>query len=122
MGKKILVVDDMQSIRMLLFRILRDEGFELDEATNGQEAIEKCTSDHPPDIVLLDLLLPKMNGIACCERIKAINRNIVVIMVSTEHEEKNLKQAYAVGCDGYVPKPFSKAVLLEALRSPVSSR
>ena len=116
MGKRILIVDDMESVRILLSVLLQDTDFEFLEAASGEEALIRCTSDPPPDIVLLDLFMPKMDGIQCCREIKSLSLQIKVVMLTTVGEEAYLKKAEGAGCDGYVIKPFRKAALLETLQ------
>ena len=121
MGKRVLIVDDMESVRMLLAVLLQDSDFEFLEAGSGEEALIRCTTDPPPDIVLLDLFMPRMDGIQCCREIKALSRQIKVVMLTTVGEEAYLKKAEEAGCDGYVIKPFRKAALLETLQKYAAS-
>ena len=116
MAKKILIVDDMTSVRMFLRMILRDEGFELDEASDGGQATEKCLGDNPPDIVLLDVVMPVMDGYECCRRIKAAREEIYIIMVTTHGEQAQKDEAFAAGCNDHLTKPIRQADLLEKLR------
>ena len=116
MTKKLLITDDMTSIRMFLKMILKDEDVELDEATNGSQATEKCLGDNPPDVVLLDVVMPVMDGYECCRRIKAAREEIYVIMVTTRGEQAQIEEAFAAGCNDHLTKPIKQADLLDKVR------
>jgi len=116
--KKILIVDDMTSVRMLVQMLLKNEEYELDEASDGVFALEKCQGDSPPDLVLLDVLMPNLSGLECCRRLKASEqtKNIPVIIVTTRGENKQKEEAFAAGCDDYLTKPINKDDLINKTR------
>lgn len=101
----ILVVDDEERIRRLLRMYLEKEGFVISEAADGEEALEKALeSDY--DLILLDLMLPKMDGIEVCTKLRQ-TKMTPVIMLTARGEESNRVQGFEVGADDYVVKPFS---------------
>jgi CheY-like chemotaxis protein len=116
MAKKILIVDDMGSMRMLLRMILQEEGYQLEEACNGTQALIKCMGTSPPDLVLMDVVMPEMNGLECCRRIKEGQDNIPVLMVTTRGEEQHMHEASSAGCDGYLTKPVNRFELINKVR------
>ncbi len=122
--KKILIVDDMVSMRMLVSMLLKYEDFELDEAPDGQVALEKCQGDSPPDLVLLDVMMPKLSGVECCQLLKSSEKtkDIPVIIVTTRGEESQKEEAFAAGCDDYSTKPINKQELVKKIRRLLARR
>ncbi len=117
MASKILIVDDTETMRLYEHMLLSGQGYDLDLAENGVEALEKI-KENKPDLVLLDIMMPKMDGIECCRRIKSedATREIKVVMVTTKSEYEKVKQAFAAGCDDYVTKPIDRVELLSKLK------
>lgn len=117
--KKILIVDDDPTVRALLRRYLRDEGYEVFEAEDGQHAL-LAAKVHGPDLILLDIDMPGMDGIQTCKLIRRnLNAkvNVPVIMV-TGHASKNaVINAVNSGALGYVIKPFTKEEVLEKVQA-----
>ena len=113
MASKILIVDDTETMRLTQQMMLKDEDCEIDMATNGVEALEKIQHNRP-DLVLMDIMMPEMDGIECCRRIKtdASLSEIKVVMVTTRSEYSRVKEAFAAGCDDYINKPIDKEELL----------
>ena len=105
--KTILVVDDEQSIRELLVYNLQKEGYNTIEAEDGLTAVELATNEKP-DLILLDVMLPKMDGISVCKRIRyALNiSNIPIIMISAKDTESDKIVGLEIGADDYITKPF----------------
>jgi CheY-like chemotaxis protein len=97
--------------------LLSGQGYELESAENGVQALEKIKANKP-DLVLLDILMPEMDGIECCRRIKSeeVTRDIKVVMVTTKSEYEKVKEAFAAGCDDYVTKPINRVELLSKLK------
>jgi DNA-binding response OmpR family regulator len=116
--KKILLVDDSNTILMMEKFILRNDPFELITASNGEEAVEKAAK-FQPDLILLDVIMPKMGGFEACSRIRAneTTRDIPVIMVTTRGEAANVENGWANGCTDYVTKPINAVELLAKVRS-----
>lgn len=117
MASKILIVDDTETMRLYEHMLLSGQGYELDMAENGLEALEKI-KENKPDLVLLDIMMPQMNGIECCRQIKSDDetREIKVVMVTTKSEYEKVKEAFAAGCDDYVTKPINRVELLSKLK------
>ncbi|QQE72817.1 response regulator transcription factor [Brevibacillus composti] len=102
---RILVVDDEERIRRLLRMYLERESFMIDEADNGEQALEMAmTADY--DIILLDLMLPGMDGIEVCQKIRE-RKATPIIMLTAKGEETNRVHGFEAGVDDYVIKPFS---------------
>jgi CheY-like chemotaxis protein len=115
--KKILLVDDSTTILMMEKMILNKGPYTLVTASNGEEAVAKVTSEQP-DLVLMDVVMPRMDGVEACRRIRALSTpSLPIIMVTTRGEEHNVELAYAAGCTDYVTKPIDGPVLLSKLRS-----
>ncbi|CAM4225322.1 response regulator transcription factor [Paenibacillus tarimensis] len=102
---RILVVDDEERIRRLLKMYLEKEGFIIEEAEDGETALRIATTDEF-DLILLDVMLPGMDGIEVCSRLRQ-SKATPVIMLTAKGEEMNRVQGFEVGADDYVVKPFS---------------
>lgn len=101
----ILVVDDEERIRRLLKMYLEREDFIIEEAENGQEALELALKNDY-DLILLDIMMPEMDGIDVCQELRK-EKNTPVIMLTAKGEESNRVQGFEVGADDYIVKPFS---------------
>ncbi|KKB74720.1 MULTISPECIES: response regulator transcription factor [Bacillus] len=102
---KILVVDDEARIRRLLKMYLERENYKIEEAENGDEAIDKALGQHY-DLILLDLMMPGTDGIEVCRQIRD-KKATPIIMLTAKGEEANRVQGFEVGTDDYIVKPFS---------------
>lgn len=113
MANRVLIVDDTETMRLYEQMLLSGQGYELETAADGIEALA-AVETFKPDLVLLDIMMPRMDGIECCRRIKAgeAAKHIKVVMVTTKSEYEKVKEAFAAGCDDYVTKPIDKAELL----------
>lgn len=111
----VLVVDDEPSFREGLRQALKREGFVVHLAADGEEALE-AFSAHRPDLVLLDVMLPRMSGIDVCRRIRSVD-DTPVIMVSARNEEIDAVVALEVGADDYVAKPYRVRELVARMRT-----
>lgn len=103
---RILIVDDEPSIVLALKDELVFEGFEVDSATDGPSALERA-SEFKPDVMLLDLALPGMNGFDVCRHLRPLMSDLWIIMVSVRGEEVDRVMGLELGADDYVTKPFS---------------
>jgi DNA-binding response OmpR family regulator len=112
---RILVVDDEPLYLRLLHINLVTEGYEVFTATNGEDALE-AISTHSPDLVILDVMMPKLDGIATCERIRQFS-SVPVIMLTARGEEQDRVRGLNVGADDYIVKPFSATELLARVRA-----
>src|SRR6185437_11679079 len=104
-GNRILVVDDEERIRRLLRMYLEKEGYVIDEAEDGESALRKAQEDDF-DLIVLDLMLPGIDGIEVCARLRQ-QKATPVLMLTAKGEEVNRVQGFEVGADDYVVKPFS---------------
>jgi len=104
---KILVVEDNQDNREMVVKVLKFNGYQVVEAVDGEEAIEKAKTEDP-DLILLDIFLPKMDGYEATRRLKGDTslRNIPIIALTAHAMKGSMEEALAVGCDGYISKPI----------------
>ena len=108
---EILVVDDERVLRDGIKAVLSGEGFEVRTARDGDEALKKIAEERP-DLVLLDVMMPKMNGFRCCERIRETDRILPVIFLTAKDAEADQVRGIGLGADDFVSKSASDAVLL----------
>ena len=113
--KTVLVVDDEKPIVDILVYNLKKEGYNTLEAADGEEAINMVTANKP-DLVLLDIMLPKMDGLKVCQRIRH-NYNIPIIMLSAKDEEIDKILGLELGADDYITKPFSVRELIARVKA-----
>ena len=114
--KKILAVDDESSILDLLKFNIEKEGFTFVSASDGDEGLQKVISE-TPDLVLLDVMLPKMDGLTVCRKIRQEGINIPVIMLSARSEEIDKILGLEIGADDYITKPFSTRELIARIKA-----
>ena len=113
--KTILIVDDEQSIRDILVYNLKKEGYETLEAGDGATAVEMAVTQRP-DLILLDIMLPKMDGLTACKKIKnAIN--VPILILSAKDEELDKIVGLELGADDYITKPFSVRELMARVKA-----
>jgi two-component system alkaline phosphatase synthesis response regulator PhoP len=114
----ILVVEDEEDIQELLVYTLGREGFRVTAADSGEE-LARLVRSTPPDLVVLDLMLPGMNGLEACAMLKqdSNTRHIPVIMLTAKGEESDVVIGLELGADDYIPKPFSPKVLVARVRA-----
>jgi len=123
MSQKILVVDDEPNIVISLEYLLKREGYAVLIARDGQEALETIVREKP-DLVLLDLMMPKKNGFEVCQALRASEDmpTIKILMLTAKGRDTDLAKGLALGADAYVTKPFSTRELVqkveELLRRP----
>lgn len=112
-----LVVDDSRATRAVLKQILKEIGFDTQEAGHGREALERLKEMGKPDLVLVDWNMPEMNGFefVCAVRAERQYDEVPLIMVTTETEISQVAKALQAGANEYVMKPFTKDVLLAKL-------
>jgi CheY-like chemotaxis protein len=111
--KTILLADDEEGLRRLVGTTLGEEEFELLEAQDGEEAVSLAREKHP-DLVLMDVRMPRLDGFEACRRLKKdpATRGIPVIMLTAAADESSQATGKQVGADGYITKPFSPLALL----------
>lgn len=112
---RILVVDDEPQIRRIMRTTLSGAGYEVEDARTGEEALEKVR-EYRPDLVLLDINMPGMGGLAACKALRA-GTNIGIIMLTVRDSEADKVQALDAGADDFVTKPFSTPELLARIRA-----
>ncbi len=115
MAQRILVVDDEQSIRTIVEYALKDAGFDVVTAARGDDALAAMERD-PIDLVVLDVMLPGMDGLEVCRRLRA-ERNLPIIMLSARGEELDKVLGLELGADDYVTKPFSPRELVSRVKA-----
>ena len=108
---KILVVDDEPSIRKVLQTLLEVDGYKVDTVSNGKEALERVGSGERPDLIILDVLMPEMDGIETLRQLMQIDRGLSVIMLSCSNEVTTVVEAIRLGAMDYLTKPFEKPEL-----------
>lgn len=116
--KKILLVDDSSTMILMERMALSGGGYQLLAARDGEEAV-RTARDHQPDLILLDVVMPKMDGFEVCRRLRSegATRDIPIIMVSTRGEEGNIEKGFDSGCTDYVLKPLNGMELLTKVKS-----
>lgn len=115
MAERILIVDDEPRFLRLIEANLQTEGFEIIKAKDGKQAVEETVSQRP-DLILLDVMMPEMDGFQACERIREFS-NVPIIMLTAKGEEDQRIKGLNLGADDYVVKPFSAGELLARVRS-----
>lgn len=114
---KILVVDDERAVRESLRRALELEGYEIDLAGDGGEALSTLGDDEQPDAVILDVLMPGVDGLEVCRRLRAMGNHVPVLMLTARDEVENRVAGLDAGADDYVTKPFALEELLARVRA-----
>jgi len=112
---RILVVDDDPQIRRVLRTALIAQGYEVTDARNGEEALEKMR-DEKPDLLILDMNMPRMNGLETCHSIRTTS-DVPIIMLTVRDAESDKVDALDAGADDYMTKPFSSPELLARIRA-----
>lgn len=120
MSKKLLIVDDEAHIRMLLEQTLEDledEGVDFFMADNGEQALALIENE-APDLVLLDVMMPKMNGMEVCQKVKQNPKldNVYIIILTAKGQEVDKQRSFDVGANRYMTKPFDPDEILEVAR------
>jgi two-component system cell cycle response regulator DivK len=117
MDKRILVVEDTEDNRRIIGDLLTSVGYEVIEAVDGEEGVAMAES-HRPDLILMDIQLPEMDGYEATRRIRAIPQlaEVPIIAVTSYALSGDEAKARAAGCDGYIAKPFSPRELLAKVR------
>ncbi|MDF5733091.1 MAG: PAS domain-containing protein [Rhizonema sp. PD38] len=123
MTNLILVVDDDNFTRMQLRNLLEQAGYRVTEASHGEQAIEEYKKEQP-DLVLLDVLMPGMDGITCCARLQTLPgiANTPVLMITGLYDKNSVEQAFAVGATDYITKPIHWQVLRQRVRRLLEAR
>lgn len=118
MAHKILIVDDEPNIVISLEFLMKKEGFEIAVANDGEEALAKVASFRP-DLILLDVMMPKKSGFEVCECLRAdpAYADLVIVMLTAKGRDTEVAKGLAIGADAYVTKPFSTKDLVVKVKS-----
>jgi two-component system, OmpR family, response regulator MprA len=114
---KILVVDDERAVRESLRRALELEGYEIELAADGEEALYRLEANSQPDALVLDVLMPGIDGLEVCRRLRRSGNTLPVLMLTARAEVENRVEGLDAGADDYVTKPFALEELLARLRA-----
>lgn len=119
--RKVLLVDDSMTTLFMEEMILNGR-YQVVKATNGEDALEKARAERP-DLILLDVIMPKMDGFAVCRALRAeeATRTTPIIMVTTRGEEENVERGFEAGCNDYVTKPINGLELLTKVDNQLAS-
>lgn len=123
MPKKILVVEDDTDNRCIVAKVLSVEGYQVIEAIDGVEALAQARAEHP-DLILMDLALPNMDGWEATRRLKSdpATRSIPVVALTAFAMRGDEEQARAAGCDDYIPKPARPVAIREVVKKYIGGR
>jgi two-component system response regulator MprA len=113
----VLVVDDERAVRESLRRALELEGYHVELAADGQEALDRLATDGEPDAMILDILMPGIDGLEVCRRVRREGRRLPVLMLTARDEVENRVAGLDAGADDYVTKPFALDELLARMRA-----
>ena len=113
--EKILVVDDEPSIRKYLETLLEVDGHQVSSVASGKEALERIGSGERPDLIILDLLMPEMDGLETLRQLMQVERSLNIVMLSCSNEVSNVVEAIRLGAQDYLTKPFEKLELDAAM-------
>ena len=117
MGKKILIADDEPNIVVSLEFLMKREGFDVQVATDGEAAMQAVIAQIP-DLILLDIMLPKKDGFEVCQRIRANPQwqSVKIVMLTAKGRDTEVSKGLALGADAYITKPFSTKDLVAKVR------
>jgi DNA-binding response OmpR family regulator len=114
LGQRILVVEDDETVSDIVARYLRRESFTVEAVGDGESALERV-EEHEPDLIVLDVMLPKLSGLEVCRRLRG--RRVPIVMLTARGEESDRIMGLELGADDYVVKPFSPRELVARVRS-----
>lgn len=118
MAKSILVVDDEPNILLSLEFLMQQEGYEVRTATNGDEAL-LAVGEKQPDLILLDIMMPKLDGFEVCQKIRSNPKwkDIRIVMLTAKGREVDQEKGLALGADDYIIKPFGTKQLVKKVKT-----
>jgi len=122
-SKKILVVDDNQDSRELVVKVLKNKGYEMVEAVDGEEAVERAVT-HRPDLILLDISIPKLNGYEVARILKEKEefKDVPIVALTAHAMKGDRAKALEAGCEGYISKPINVRELPAQIKSFLKGR
>ncbi len=112
---RVLIVDDSEMVRNFHSYILKDAGFDVQTAADGAQAIEMFLQS-PFDLIVTDINMPQMDGLTFIKRVRGVDQNIPIIIISTEDEAEDKQQGYDAGANVYLVKPTRPSVLIESIK------
>jgi len=117
MAHRILIADDESNIVLALEFLMKKEGYEVQTVSDGEEAL-RTIEKSPPDLILLDIMMPKLDGYEVCQRIRSdpSMKDIVIIMLTAKGREVEREKGLALGADFYITKPFSTREVVQKVR------
>jgi DNA-binding response OmpR family regulator len=117
MPKRVLIVDDEENIVISIEFLMRQAGYDIEIARDGEEAMAKIKS-FQPDLILLDVMMPKTNGFEVCRRIREQSRlnDLKIVMLTAKGREAEVTKGLALGADSYIIKPFSTRELMSEVK------
>ena len=123
MSKKVLIADDEQNIVISVEFLMRREGFEVSVAHDGEAALERIRADKP-DLVLLDVMMPKKNGFDVCQEVRAdpAYASTRILMLTARGRDTEVAKGLALGADGFIAKPFELAELRAEMARVLGAR
>ena len=118
MSRNVLVVDDEPNIVISIKFLMKQKGYEVRTASNGEEALQ-ALNEKVPDLILLDVMMPKPDGYEVCQKIRATAKwkDIPVIMLTAKGREVEREKGFAMGADDYITKPFSTQELVAKVQA-----
>ncbi|HYA11864.1 MAG TPA: response regulator [Thermodesulfovibrionales bacterium] len=121
--KKILIVDDNQDSRELVVKVLKNKGYEIVEATDGEEAIEKAVGERP-DLILLDISIPKLDGYEVTRRLKSREefKGTPIVALTAHAMKGDRAKVLEAGCEGYISKPINIRELPDQVKSYIRGK
>jgi len=119
----VLIVDDEKTVRLVLRRAMQKEGYRIAEAADGEQCLDLCLQIKP-DLVLLDAMMPQIDGFTCCAQLLALlgNESPAVLMITTLNDKASVDQAFDVGAADYITKPIDWPVLCQRVRRLLQTR
>ena len=122
MSKRVLIVDDEPNIVISLEFLMKREGFAVSVARDGEEALERIRAERP-DLVILDVMMPKLNGFEVCETVRTDPQlaAVRILMLTAKGREAEMRKGISLGADAYIAKPFSTRDLVEQVKSLLDS-
>ncbi|NQU66078.1 MAG: response regulator [SAR324 cluster bacterium] len=120
-GSRILIVDDNKNNRQILSLVIKKKGYQVSVAANGKEALESVAAQ-PPDLILLDIIMPEMDGFETCRRLKKMEgtAQIPIIFATSLARSENIEKAFEVGGSDYITKPFIREEVYSRIKLHIS--
>jgi two-component system chemotaxis response regulator CheY len=115
-GKKIVVIDDSQTVRQQVSLVLNQGGFETIEAGDGADGLQLLQTTPDAAMIICDVNMPRMNGLEMVEAVQKSGRNIPIVMLTTEGQPQLIERAKKAGVKGWIVKPFKAELLLSAVK------